>query len=118
MQRILLGWTMVCWLAFAAGCTLCSSSYDYCSPTFTGDGCSGGSCDPRLRSGSILAPADGAAMPGQLSGGPMITQEMEPGQIISSGDEVIEEGAPVLKGAPGPTPAKAPQTTSRPQARR
>lgn len=36
-----------------AGCTMCASPYDDCSPTFDGTGC----CDFNERRGSILAPS-------------------------------------------------------------
>lgn len=118
MQRILLGWTALGLLALAAGCTLCASPYDYCGPTFTGEGCGDGSCDPRLRSGSILAPADTAFASDEFAGGTVISEEIGPGQIISSDDQIIEQGGPMIKPSPGPTPAKAPKTTVRPQVRR
>ena len=118
MQRILLGWAALGLLALAAGCTLCASPYDYCGPTFTGDGCNGGSCDPRLRSGSILAPADTALASDEFAGGTIVSEQIGPGQTISSGDELIEQGGPVITTTPGPTPAKPPKTTLRPQVRR
>lgn len=46
----------------AAGCRMCSSTYDYCGPTYDGRGpeCA---CDPLYRAGSIIYPC-GAAVEG------------------------------------------------------
>ena len=112
MQRALLTWVTVGLLAFLTGCAVCSAPYDYCGPTFTGGDC-GGNCDPRLRSGSILAPADMPVGPGEMSDGPVITQEMVPGQMMGPGQQIIEEGTPVQKETPGPTPAKPSDRTTR-----
>jgi hypothetical protein len=45
-------------------------------------------------------------------------QQQGPGEIITPGDEIIEQGAPALQGTPSPTPAKAPQTTMRTRVQR
>ncbi len=53
-MRIALGLLALCVLAANSGCGMCSQAYDYCPPTFTGDGC--GVCDPMARANSILSP--------------------------------------------------------------
>jgi hypothetical protein len=117
MQRALLTWSALGLLALATGCSVCSSPYDYCGPTFAGGDC--GACDTRTRSGSILAPADMPGGMGQVAGGPMVGPQgngpmMGPevtGPMIESDQEMIQEGTPVQKSAPEPTPAAPPRST-------
>ena len=53
MSRTTVAWIALGLMATAAGCRMCASPYDYCSPTFTG-GC-GEDCAPFVRAGSILS---------------------------------------------------------------
>ncbi len=68
MTRLLLGLLVLGLAAAGAGCTTCSQAYDYCPPTFTGDGC--GPCDPMARANSILS----APLP-ITSGGTVLAEE-------------------------------------------
>ena len=53
MMRVLLGLLALGLATAGTGCGMCSQAYDYCPPTFTGDGC--GVCDPMARANSILS---------------------------------------------------------------
>jgi hypothetical protein len=52
MSRLALAWVTLS-LITMAGCRICSSPYDNCSPTFTGQ--CGEDCAPFARAGSILS---------------------------------------------------------------
>lgn len=53
MSRGTLAWTLLSLVVMAAGCRMCVSPYDSCSPTFTGQ--CGEDCAPMARAGSILS---------------------------------------------------------------
>jgi len=53
MSRGTLAWTLLSLVVMAAGCRMCASPYDRCSPTFTGQ--CGEDCAPMARAGSILS---------------------------------------------------------------
>ncbi len=53
MNRLLLTLLALGLATFGTGCAMCSQTYDYCPPTFTGDGC--GACDPMARANSVLS---------------------------------------------------------------
>jgi endonuclease YncB( thermonuclease family) len=52
MARSTLVWAVVALVVPTTGCTMCAHPYDYCAPTFTGEGCQ--QCVPNVREGSIL----------------------------------------------------------------
>lgn len=53
MSRGMLAWTLLSLVVMAAGCRMCASPYDSCSPTFTG--LCGEDCAPMARAGSVLS---------------------------------------------------------------
>lgn len=53
MSRGMLAWTLLSLVVMAAGCRMCASPYDDCSPTFTG--LCGEDCAPMARAGSVLS---------------------------------------------------------------
>jgi hypothetical protein len=53
MSRGTLAWISLGLVVMAAGCRMCASPYDSCSPTFTGQ--PGEQCAPTARAGSILS---------------------------------------------------------------
>jgi hypothetical protein len=53
MARTMVVWVALTMLVATAGCRICSSPYDYCGPTFTGE--CGGECCPTARAGSIFS---------------------------------------------------------------
>jgi hypothetical protein len=65
MLRTLLACAVVTLVAATAGCRMCAHPYDYCGPTFTGEGCQ--ECTSDARAGSILSP------------GPVVTSDGEMG---------------------------------------
>ncbi len=54
MFRAMLAWSVVVLVAMTAGCRMCAHPYDYCRPTYTGQGC-GDDCLSDTREGSILS---------------------------------------------------------------
>ena len=54
--------------ACSCGCRMCADPYDYCQPTFTGEG--GQQCCPNYRAGSVLTPnCGGCEQCGHVAGG-------------------------------------------------
>ena len=68
MNRLLLTLLALGLATCGAGCAMCSQAYDYCPPTFTGDGC--GVCDPMARANSVLS----SPLP-PAAGGTVISEE-------------------------------------------
>lgn len=112
----LMSGTRVAWIALtlvvaaAAGCRMCASPYDYCSPTFTGS--CGEDCASFVRAGSVLsAPLECSPLPPEGYIGQQIPQDEEIARIqvdeedaspiiLSLTDKEVE-----LADDDGPTPA-------------
>ncbi len=118
MSRTTVAWIALGLVALAAGCRMCASPYDYCSPTFTG--ACGEDCAPFARAGSILSgPVHGPPLPPEGYVGQQVPEQQEIARlevdeetaspIIASVPEKKVEEAPDLRPTPaveeGPTPA-------------
>jgi len=94
---------MVAWIALAllaatVGCRICSSPYDYCGPTFTGE--CGEECCSNARAGSIFSgqmmapfPDDGYLLDdGYVPSGEFsLNDEVDPDVVVQVDSEVIDE---------------------------
>ncbi len=103
-----------------AGCRMCASPYDECSPTFTGQ--CGEQCLPTARAGSILSRSAVPPSDALLFSGPFPPDEdISPGAIASVADGEVAEssgesaqpGEPHLAKAKRPTQAQG-WTAARP----
>jgi hypothetical protein len=92
MARSTLVWAVVALVAPTTGCTMCAHPYDYCAPTFTGEGCQ--QCMPNVREGSILT-----------AGGAVVSDPGTGPEIVPVPDA---ETVQVLDGD-GSVPAKTPE---------
>ena len=82
MVRTTFALPVVVLVVAAAGCRMCASPYDYCSPTFTGE-CAQG-CLPNAREGSILSHGIQPALDPEM----MVPV---PAEVISETDELVME---------------------------
>jgi len=97
MARSTFALAVLALVTLTSGCRMCASPYDYCGPTFTGDGCQ--QCMPNVREGSILS----QGVP-QTSG-----SEMAPGMIVPVPDAERVGPAPAIKQAEQTAVAVRPQ---------
>ena len=121
MYRVLLCVIAAMLLCAPVGCRSCAHPFDYCGPTYTGEG--GCPCDPNLRAGSILV-ADGSPVPGNLvpepapEKAPLISPErsdekpLEESMLPSSGVQLIAETDEAVSSVQEKTPILAPAEES------
>ena len=82
MARTTFACAVVALVALTAGCSMCAHPYDYCGPTFTGEGCQ--PCMPNARACSILSPG----------GTPCCGSPMGPPMMVSVSDAEMVGPAP------------------------
>jgi len=106
MARSTFALAVLALVTLTCGCRMCASPYDYCGPTFTGEGCQ--QCLPNVREGSILAqgvpPGSGA--------------EMAPGMMLPVPDAEMVGPVPAIKQPDKTAVAVRPQRETAAAARR
>ena len=85
MSRAWFAWMVVGWAAAATGCTMCSSPYYECGPTFNG-GCPQ-PCKSIARAGSAFS-----GMPASAPGA--TDSESIPGEVLSVDDRAVDQSPP------------------------
>jgi hypothetical protein len=119
MSRIAVALIVLTLFGIAAGCRICATPYDHCSPTFTGQ--PGEPYSPTARAGSILAgnvtPVPYAeSVPAPVPENDSVMQqflqdeEIASGVVLSVTDRKVEPTA-----EPQPQPQLQPQPQSQPQ---
>ena len=91
MSRVAIASLMLALVVAAAGCRMCASPYDYCSPTFGGQ--CGEPCSPTARSGSILSGSVAPTPTDQqlLSQAIPHDEEIASGVILSVTDRKVDQ---------------------------